>query len=261
MVKPPANRSVDWVPPQIHERRGVSLVEILFVVAILALVAVGTITYFQPSITDELENAAQIVLADVERTRNLSVANNSKYKLAFHNDGSGYYLQHSGSSTSLNPLPSWPYKQATDSADKQTTLLKKLPGLGDVDLIGVVKVASSGRTRVSELEFTSVGATSSAETTEIWLAAGSGVSRRYLTVTINPTTGLADVGDIAGAAPTVNAASGGGSDGGSSGTESGGSSGSSGLQVSLDLLGTSVSVGVGGSGSSGGTIIDLGLGS
>jgi prepilin-type N-terminal cleavage/methylation domain-containing protein len=242
MVKPPVNRSVDRLVPQVCARRGVSLVEILFVVAILALVAVGTITYFQPSIADELENAAQIVLADVERARNLSVANNSKYKLTFLNDGSGYYLQHSGSSASLNTLPSWPYKQRTDSADKQTTLLKKLPGLGDVDLIGVVKVASSGRSRVSELEFTSAGATSTAEATEIWLAAGSGTSRRYLTVSINPTTGLADVGDLAGTAPTVT-------------DTSGGSSGSSGLQVSLDLLGTSVKLET-----SGGTL-DLGLGS
>ena len=259
MVKPPQNRSVDLVSSPSHGRRGVSLVEILFVVSVLALVAVGAIAYFQPSVADELENAAQIVLADVERARNLSVANNSKYKLTFPQDGSGYYLQHSGSSTSLNTLPSWPYKQATDSADKQTTLLKNLPGLGDVDLIGVVKVSSSGRSRVSELEFTSAGATSSAESTEIWLAAGNGDSRRYLTVTINPTTGLANVGDLAGAAPTVSVAS-------TGGTGSGGTSGSSGPQVSLDLLGTKISVGADNSGvdasvNSGGSILDLGLGS
>jgi type II secretory pathway pseudopilin PulG len=238
--------------------------EILFVVAVLALVAVGAVTYFQPSIADELENAAQIVLADVERARNLAVANNSQYKLVFSSDGSGYYLQHSGSNTALNTLPSWPYKQASDSSDKQTTLLKKLPGLADVDLIGVVKVASSGRTRVAELEFTSAGATSYTEATEIWLAAGSGDSRRYLTVAINATTGLAGVGDFAAAAPTVNATSDGG---GGSGTESGGTADSSGLKVSLDLLGTTTSVSVGDSGTSatvdtsGGTIIDLGLGS
>jgi prepilin-type N-terminal cleavage/methylation domain-containing protein len=247
-----------------QKRRGVSLVEILFVVAVLALVAVGAVVYFQPGITDELENAAQIVLADVERARNLSVANNTKYKLVFSSDGSGYYLQHSGSNTALNTLPSWPYKQASDSSDKQTTVLKTLPGLTDVDLIGVVKVASSGRTRLTELEFTSAGATSHTESTEIWLAAGSGTSRRYLTVTINPTTGLAGVGDIAGAAPTVDATSS-GSEG--SETESGATSGSSPLQVSLDLLGTTTTVSVGDSGTSakvdgsGGTILDLGLGS
>jgi hypothetical protein len=148
------------------------------------------------------------VLADAERARNLSVANNSKYKLTFLEDGSGYDLRHSGSNTALNTLPSWPYKQPTDSSDKQTTLLKKLPGLGDVVLSGVVQVASSGRTKVSDLEFTSAGATSRTESTEIWLAAGSGASRRYLTVTINPTTGLAEIGEVAGSAPTVNAGEG-----------------------------------------------------
>jgi Tfp pilus assembly protein FimT len=235
-----------------------SLIEVLFAVAVLALVAVGAIAYFQPGLTDQLENAAQIVLADVERARNLSVANNSKYKLTFYDDGSGYDLQHTGSNTSLNTLPSWPYKQGTDSATQQTTLLKKLPGLGDVDLIGVVTVDSSGRTRVKELEFTSVGATSNGTAIEIWLAAGEGDARRYLTVAINATTGLAGVGDIAGTAPTVNSTS----------TQSGGTTDSGALQVSLDLLGTQTTASVGGSGvdantSGGGDLlgVDLSLGS
>ena len=260
MVKLVRKRSAN-LASRSRGRAGVSLVEILFVVAVLALVAVGAVACFQPGIANELENAAQIVLADVERARNLSIANNSQYKLVFNSDGSGYYLQHHGSNTALNTLPSWPYKQASDSADKQTTLLKKLPGLSDVDLIGVVEVASSGRSRVTELEFTSTGATSHTEATEIWLAAGSGDARRYLTVTINPTTGLAGVGSIAGVAPTVNATSGGGESGG---TESGETSGS-GLQVSLDLLGTKVTVGVSDSGidadaSGGGNLLDLDLG-
>lgn len=264
MVHPQQNQNAKLIGVLKFRRHGVSLIEILFVVAILALVAVGAVAYFQPSLTDELENAAQIVLADVERARNLAVANNSKYKLVFNSDGSGYYLQHSGSNTALNTLPSWPYKQAGESADKQSTLLKKLPGLRDVDVIGVVKVATSGRTRISEFEFTPAGAMGHTEATEIWLAAGSGDSRRYLTVTVNATTGLAGMGDFAAVAPTVNAAT--GDSGGES--ESGGTSGSSGLQISLDLLGTNVSVGVSGSGvnaqtSGGGKLLglDLGLGS
>ena len=181
--------------------RGVTLVEILLVVAVLALMAVGVTTLFQPGLTDELENAGQIVLADVERARNLAVANNSKYKLTFHSDGSGYSLQHSGSNSSLNTLPPWPYKQRTDPADRQTTLLKILPGLGDVEVLGAVQVASGVRSQVTDLEFTSLGGTTRGQTTEIWLAAGRDASRRYLTVEINPTTGLATIGDLTGAAP------------------------------------------------------------
>jgi prepilin-type N-terminal cleavage/methylation domain-containing protein len=181
--------------------RGVTLVEILLVVAVLAVMAVGAMTLLQPGLTDELENAAQIVLADVERARNLAVANNSKYKLTFISDGSGYYLQHSGSNASLNTLPSWPYRQRTDPADRQTTLLRILPGLGDVDILGAaVQVASGVRSQVTDLEFTSLGATTRVQTTEIWLAAGRDSSRRYLAVAINPTTGLATIGELAGTA-------------------------------------------------------------
>lgn len=183
------------------KRPGVTLAEILLVVAVLALMAVGATALFQPGLTDELENAAQIVLADVERARNLAVANNSKYKLTFNSDGSGYYLQHSGSNASLNTLPSWPYKQRSDPADRQTTLLRILPGLGDVDVLGAVQVASGVRSQVTDLEFTSLGGTTRVQTTEIWLAAGSDSSRRYLAVAINPTTGLATIGDLGGAAP------------------------------------------------------------
>jgi type II secretory pathway pseudopilin PulG len=180
-----------------------SLVEILFVVAILGIVAAGAVTLFQPNLADELENAAQIVLADVERARNLAVSNNSKYKLTFNTSASSYYVAHSGTNTSLNTLPSWPYQQRSDTADKQTTLLKSLPGLDDVELVAVVQVVSSTRTRVSELEFTSLGGTVSTPTTEIWLSAGGVSSRRYLAITINPTTGLASVGSLCGAVPTI----------------------------------------------------------
>jgi prepilin-type N-terminal cleavage/methylation domain-containing protein len=191
-------------PLRCPARCGVSLVEILLVVAILGVVAAGALTLFQPNLVDALENAAQIVSSDVERARNLAVSNNSQYKITFNADGSGYYLQHSGANASLNTLPSWPYKQRSDPADRQTTLLKKLPGLDDVDLIGVAQVVSSTRQKVNDLTFSALGATTRTQTTEIWLAAGTGDSRRYLAVSINSTTGLASVGDIGGLAPIIN---------------------------------------------------------
>lgn len=193
------NRNADHAHPP---RRGVSLVEVLLVIAILALAAGSAVSLFQPNLADELENAAQIVSADVERARNLAVANNSQYKLTFNSDRSGYYLQHSGANASLHTLPSWPHKQASDPADRQVTLLKNLPGLGDVEILGILQVTSSTRSVVTDLEFTSLGATTRSQVTEIWLAAGNGAERRYLAVEIHPTTGLASVGELAGAAPS-----------------------------------------------------------
>lgn len=205
MQQATSNRNAKQSRTRVALHRGVSLVEILFVVAILGIVAVGAVTLFEPDLVNELENAADVVVADVERARNLAVANNSQYKFTFNTDGSGYFFKHSGTNTALNTLPASPYSQRSDAADRQTTLLKELPGLRNVDLIGAVQVAGSVREQVADLEFSSAGATSRSQATEIWLAAGSGTSRRYRVVTVNPTTGLANVGAIAGALPTIGA--------------------------------------------------------
>jgi prepilin-type N-terminal cleavage/methylation domain-containing protein len=184
-------------------RRGLSLVEILLVVAVMGILAAGIVTYSAPNLADELSNGAEIVLSDVERARNLAVSNNSKYKLTFNSDGTGYYLQHSGTNTSLNTLPSWPYKQRTDSSDRNTTLLAKLPGLDDVALHAAVQITSNQRQAVTDLEFSSLGNTVRTTVTEIWLSAGQGSAKRYLPITINPTTGLATIGAVTGTAPTI----------------------------------------------------------
>jgi len=189
--------------------RGLSLVEILLVVAILGLVAGATIPLFQPSLASELESAARVVSADFQRARQLAVANNSKYKLVFASDGSGYYLRHSGANASLNSLPSWPYRQASDPADRQTTLLTRLPGLADIDLIGAVRIVSSTREPVDDIEFDPNGATTRAEVTEIWLAAGNGAARRYVPITVNPVTGMTEIGEIAATVPIADDGGGG----------------------------------------------------
>jgi hypothetical protein len=170
------------------------------VVSILLLVAAAAVPMFQAGLVDQLENAAQVVVADIERARQLSIANNSKYKLVFSGPP-GYYLQHSGANAALNALPSWPYAQATDSATRQTTILDKLPGLTDAEIMGAVQVVDATRQVVDELEFTALGATSRAHPTEVWIAAGQGSARRYLSIVVNPVTGLAEVGDVQAQSP------------------------------------------------------------
>jgi hypothetical protein len=165
------------------------------VVSILLLVAAAAIPMFQGGLVDQLENAAQIVLADSQRARQLAIANNSKYKLVF-SDARSYYLQHSGTNAALNTLPSWPYAQSSDPATRQTTILDKLPGLTDVDIVGAVQVVDATRQSINELEFTALGATSRAHPTEVWIAAGQGAARRYLSIVVNPVTGLAEVGAV-----------------------------------------------------------------
>ena len=67
-----------------------------------------------------------------------------------------------------------------------------------VELLGAQKtdVASAA---VAAVEFTPLGGTERAETTHIWLACGKGEDRIYLSIEVNPVTGLATVGEILGA--------------------------------------------------------------
>lgn len=179
-------------------RKGLSLIEILLVVTILGIVAAAVIPSLEPSLTDQLENAAVIVVGDLEYARNLAVANNSKYQLSFASSQS-YYLAHSGG----NPLPSSAYRQPTDSPDRQTTIFSRLPGLRDVRIVGACLVNSSSRTKVTNVEFNKQGATAPdrMEVSEVWLAAGQRTAARYLPIRVNPVTGLAQVGAITGQAP------------------------------------------------------------
>lgn len=172
------------------------MIEILLVVTIIAILAATAVPLFQSNLIDQLENAGQIVLGDLERARQLAVSNNSQYKLVFSSDNSGYYLEHSGTNSALDTLPSWPYRLASDPADRQTTQLSRMPGLTDTVVIGFVEVVSGTPQAVVDVEFNSLGATTRSNSTEVHLAAGSGTSRRYLTIKVNPITGLAEMGDV-----------------------------------------------------------------
>jgi hypothetical protein len=172
----------------------------LLVVTILGIVAAAAIPLFEPSLVGQLENAAVIVVDDLEYARNLAVANNSKYQLTF-NSSQSYYLEHSGSNAALHPLPSSAYRLATDPPNRQTTSFSRLPGLRNVRLIGVCQVNGSMRTKVAAIEFNALGGTTSTKVSEVWLAAGEGTNTRYLSVRVNPVTGLAQVGTLTGQAP------------------------------------------------------------
>ena len=54
---------------------------------------------------------------------------------------------------------------------------------------------------VDDLEFGPLGETTRSSPTTIWLAAGSGPHTRYLPVTVDPVTGLAEVGDFTAKGP------------------------------------------------------------
>jgi hypothetical protein len=85
----------------------------------------------------------------------------------------------------------------------QTTHLEDLPRLGAaVQIWGVSSGSGSGSvSNIGQVEFNSLGGVVGGQTTTVWLAAGTGDSRRYLSLTIAPVTGIVSLGTFRASAP------------------------------------------------------------
>jgi hypothetical protein len=131
-----------------------------------------------------------VLTDDLAYTRSLAVTNASKYRLSFDVPTNQYTLTHSGTNPGLNSLPRGPLGTPSDPATQRTVDLSQLPMVGSrVRLLGL-KRGSQSFTQAS-VEFGTLGATTTAAQTTIWLTAGSGAAQRYLAVKVNPVTGLA----------------------------------------------------------------------
>jgi len=182
---------------------GLTLVELLLTVAVLAILAAVLIPQISSDIPERLDAAAQVVASDLDYARSLAVANNSKYRITFETDHNRYCLRHSGTVPALNTLPRSPFRQNDDSANQQTTSLSELPmPRPTVRLAAVVRMQSGGQA-VTDIEFNSLGATTASQESVIWLACGAGSHRRYISVHVNAVTGLVETGPLCAALPTA----------------------------------------------------------
>ncbi len=198
MIEASANSTISARPAP---RRGFSLVELMIVIALMTIVAAVAIPRFQPSIHAQLEAAAQIVAADTAYARNLAVSNNSNYRLSFDLAQNRYVLTHSGSEPALDTLPSSPFRESSDLPTEQSTDLDEIPHIGQRVALVAVQRLSGSPTAVSTLEFDPMGATTRGEPTIIWLVCGTGGERRFVSVTIDPVTGLAEIGQYQASVP------------------------------------------------------------
>jgi len=181
---------------------GFTLLELLLTIAVIGILAAALIPQLTSDLPERLTYGAQVVASDLDYARALAVANNSKYRVSFDTSNNRYYLKHSGTDTTLNTLPASPFRQTTDASDTQTTDLAKLPlPEPHVQLAVVVRMQSNGQS-TTEVEFTPQGGTTAAYQTVVWLTCGSGSNQRYISVTVNPTTGLTEIGPLAGALPS-----------------------------------------------------------
>jgi prepilin-type N-terminal cleavage/methylation domain-containing protein len=175
-------------------RRGLTLIELLLTIAVLGILAAILIPQLSGDLPERLNAGAQVISADLDYARSLAVANNTSYRITFDPANNRYYLRHSGTNPQFNTLPRSPFRQSDDPADQQTTKLGTLPlPEPGVRLVAVVEVQGSAQSTAS-LEFTPLGGTTSTYPTVVWVGCGTGTLARYISVAVDPITGLVTIG-------------------------------------------------------------------
>ena len=183
--------------------RGISLIEVLLVLAILGVAAGLLIPNLSADIPTKLEAAGNVVQLELEYARSLAVAHGSSYRVTANVVSQTLTLEHSGASTLLEVLPSTPMRRSSDPPDQQILAIREIPlGKPRPELLGGVTSVNTP-VLASSVEFTSVGSTTAASPTTFWIAAGTGDERRFLPITVQPITGLVEMGEVVAALPSA----------------------------------------------------------
>jgi len=175
--------------------------ELLIVIAIMAILAGLILPHGNASFHDQLEATARILMTDLAYARSLAVTHDSRYRIRFDLKQNKYTLEHCGTRSVLDTLPRSPFTNDEDPVDQHVVRLDDLPHMaGSVRLAGM-GAGTQSFARVTAITFGPLGQTARSETTTIWLQAGSGNASRYLSVSVNPITGLATMGTYTARAP------------------------------------------------------------
>lgn len=221
--------------PSPRSTAGFTLVEIMIVVMLMSILAMAVIPSAAPSVHDELTGVAQILAADLGYGRSLAVLNNDRYQFQFDLTNNQYTLSYSGSNAALTTLPPSPFQSSQDPAGQYVVRLANLPRLGIPVTLYDVQSLTPQPVEAASVEFGPLGATTQTQPTVIWLSAAQGAAARYISVSLNPATGLATVGGFQAAAPPQAS----GAPIGASGTSASGSTGGTSQSGSSQSTGTS----------------------
>jgi len=172
-------------------------------IAVLGILAAILIPQLSGDLPERLSAAAQVVAADLDYARSLAVANNSTYRFTFDLAQNRYVLRHSGTAAQFNTLPPSPFRQNDDPVTQQTTSITALPiPAPGVQVVAVVQMQGGGSS-ASEIEFNTLGGTTCPQPSVVWLACGQGSIRRFLSVSVDPITGLVTIGSPVAALPST----------------------------------------------------------
>jgi len=180
----------------VHSRRGMTLLELMIVIAVISVLAALARPASQPNVHEQLAAAAQLLAGDLSYGRSLAVANNSRYTFTFDAANSRYTLKHSGTNAALNVLPQTAFSRTAGAVAQTTDLGDLTHQAAKLALYSVRAVGTSASSAITTVEFGPLGQTTETRKTQIWLSAGTPTTLRYALVEINPVTGLVTIGGI-----------------------------------------------------------------
>jgi hypothetical protein len=174
---------------------------LLIVLAIVGTVVALVLPSSDSHIRDQLDAAGRVIISELDYTRELAVSNNSQYRVTFDFDGHRFVLEHSGTDTTLDALPPSPFRSPQDPPDQHVVELNRLAGIRVPTRLFTAYASATPIQYVGDVEYGPLGETTRPDETVIWLAAGAGSARRYLSLEINPVTGEASMGSLQDTAP------------------------------------------------------------
>jgi prepilin-type N-terminal cleavage/methylation domain-containing protein len=187
--------------PRRRSSAGFTLLELLLVIVVIAILAAAVLPGSQSGVKDQLQAVARVMAGDLAYGQALAVANNSKYRFTFDLPNNRYILEHSGTNTALNTLPASPFAAPGGPSTQYIVDFDDLPHVGPTVKLVVAAASNASLQRVDTLEFGPLGATTSSSPATIWLSAGNNAATRYITLAVNPVTGLVTVGTLSADGP------------------------------------------------------------
>ncbi|MDA7951599.1 MAG: prepilin-type N-terminal cleavage/methylation domain-containing protein [Pirellulaceae bacterium] len=188
-------------PLPVKRMSGFTLLELLIVIVIMSIFASSAITFFQPNSKADIEAAANIIASELGYARSLAIQNRTQYRFTLNDDRTTLSLDHSGSRPAYNELP----KRALISSNESETvdylrLNELFPNHSSVQFIRMERVGPPAVVTTT-LEFNEFGETTETATTRLWLGTNLTSGNLYLPLTISPTSGLVEIGEITTTSP------------------------------------------------------------